>query len=385
VKRTLHRASGTRPAAGSDGGEADPVAENQALRRQLRHLLGEAAHNERSLRRFQSLEIELLGCVSLPALLALLLNEAPVRCDWDRVSLFLHDPDYEIRRLLEQGGCDPADFPDLVFVDGPERLHALHAHRRLPRLGPILPGRHADLFHLGGEPAASVALLPLERGGRLFGSLNLGSLNRDRFPRSAGSDFLHHLAAIVSVCLEMAVSRERLQHLGLTDALTGVNNRRFFDQRLPEEIARAQRTGGALSCLFIDVDHFKRFNDSHGHQAGDEALRAVAGLVRTLLRRSDVLARYGGEEFAAILPQAGRDEALEIAERVRERIAAEPVAIGDGGEVCVTVSIGVATLIAADLPGDPAALGARLVETADRGVYAAKAAGRNRVVSQWEA
>lgn len=379
MKRTPSRPHG----AGSDGGVAEPAAENQALRRQLRHLISEAAHNERSLRRFQSLEIDLLGCGSLPSLLALLLHEARERCDWDRVSLFLHDPEYEIRRLLEQGGYDPAAFPDLVFVESPERLQALHDHRRLPRLGPFLPGRHADLFHLSGEPAASVALLPLERGGRLFGSLNLGSRSRDRFPRDAGSDFLRHLAAIVSVCLETAVSRERLQHLGLTDALTDVNNRRFFDQRLPEEIARAQRAGGALSCLFIDVDHFKCFNDAHGHQAGDEALRAVAGLVRALLRRSDVLARYGGEEFAVILPQAGREEALEIAERVREHIAAAPVAIGDGGEASVTVSIGVATLAPA-MPGDPAALGARLVEAADRGVYAAKAAGRNRVVLQGE-
>jgi diguanylate cyclase (GGDEF)-like protein len=298
------------------------------------------------------------------------------------VSLFLHDPELEIRRLLEQLGAEPAALGDLVFVDRPARLESLFGRRRAPRLGPFLPGAHADLFPVTDQSLASVALLPLDREGRLFGSYNLGSLRRERFPREAGSDFLRHLAAIVGVCLEMAVTRERLNHLGLTDALTGVNNRRFFDQRLPEEIARAQRAGSAVSCLFIDVDHFKRLNDSYGHQAGDRALRAVAELVRESLRRSDVLTRYGGEEFAAILPQAGLQDATEIAERVRERVAEAHLRIGEAELVSVSVSIGVATLDAWPPGAEPDDVGAQLVEAADRGVYRAKAAGRNQVVAE---
>jgi len=361
--------------------DRDLASENRALRLHLGQLLGEAERNQQTLRRLQSLEIDILGCESLPALLELLMHESRPRCGWDRVSLFVHDPDYDIRRLLDHVGCAPETFPDLVLLDNPERLGALHGRRRTPTLGRFLPGRHADLFRLTAEPVASVALLPLERGGRLIGSYHLGSLSPDRFPRDAADDFLRHLAAIVAVCLEMAVSRAQLQYLGLTDALTGVNNRRFFDQRLPEEIARSQRAGTAVSCLFIDVDHFKRLNDRHGHQAGDLALRALAERVRASLRQADVLARYGGEELAALLPQAEQDQAVEIAERVRERIAGSPLAIGDGLTTSLTVSIGVATLAPDGPSADPSALGERLVQAADRGVYQAKAAGRNRVVA----
>ena len=382
MKRSLGESPARPPAPDSvNCAHQDTLTENQTLRRQLRQMVSEAQRNESALKRFQSLEIDLLGCESLPALLTLLMRDARTRCDWDRVSLFLHDPEHEIRRLLDQVSWETAGFPDLVLADGPQRLDALHGRSRAPRLGPFQPGRHGDLFQMTGAPVASVALLPIVRHGRLFGSYNLGSSSRDRFSRNAGSDFLHHLSAVIAVCLEMTVVRDRLQHLGLADALTGVNNRRFFNQRLPEEIARAQRAGTPLSCLFIDVDHFKRFNDSHGHQAGDQALRAVAQLVRSLLRRSDVLARYGGEEFAAILPEACEEEAAEIAERVRGGVEAARLVVGDGPAVSVTVSIGMATLHP-DVPvSEPTGLGNRLVEAADRGVYRAKSEGRNRVIA----
>jgi diguanylate cyclase (GGDEF)-like protein len=229
---------------------------------------------------------------------------------------------------------------------------------------------------------ASVALLPIRRHGRLFGSYNLGSSSPARFPRNAASDFLHHLAAVIAACLEIGVTRDRLRHLGLADALTGVNNRRFFDQRLPEEIARACRGGFPLSCLFIDVDYFKNFNDRYGHQAGDHALRGVAELVRSLLRRSDILARYGGEEFAALLPETGQDAAAVISERVRSRIESARFAVAGGLNAAVTVSIGVATLDRDMSDPESAGLGVRLVQAADRGVYRAKTGGRNRVVIQ---
>ena len=359
------------------------LGDNKILRRQVRQMVREAEHNESSLRRFQALELDLLGCDSLAGLLGLLLRDAPIRCEWDRISLFLLDPEYEIRRLIDHGGPDRVVSSDLAFIDTAVRLDALYdGGTDSPRLGPYLSNLHDDLFEAKGARIASVALLPIRRQGRLFGSYNLGSFHPGRFPRNAASDFLHHLAAVIAACLEIAVTRERLQHLGLADALTGVNNRRFFDQRLPEEIARNRRSGTPLSCLLIDVDHFKNFNDRYGHQAGDHALRGVAQLVRSLLRRSDIFARFGGEEFAVLLPETGQAAAAIIAERIRHRAESARFAIGGGLNASVTLSIGVATLEPESADREPASLRVRLVEAADRGLYRAKGNGRNRVAVQ---
>jgi two-component system, cell cycle response regulator len=117
------------------------------------------------------------------------------------------------------------------------------------------------------------------------------------------TNFIEWLAAVASVCLENVANNERLKHIGLTDALTGVHNRRYFDQRLREEVDRALRKGQPLSCLLVDVDHFKHVNDKHGHLIGDAVLREVAEQIKDQLRLSDAMARYGGEEFAVLLVQ----------------------------------------------------------------------------------
>ncbi|RMD78410.1 MAG: sensor domain-containing diguanylate cyclase, partial [Gammaproteobacteria bacterium] len=250
-----------------------------------------------------------------------------------------------------------------------------------PLLGPYRPRHHGRLFgpalDRGCPPLRSVALLPLVRHGRLIGSLNIGSQNPDRFVQGVRTDFMEHLAAVVAICLENAVNLERLQRLGLTDTLTGVSNRRYFEQRLREELERAGRSGEPLSCLLVDVDHFKRVNDTHGHLTGDAVLREVAALLRGQLRGSDVLARYGGEEFAALLPRSGPRQAREVAERMRRAVAAGRYTAPSGEPFPVTVSIGAATYEPAR---GPVPDGALLVGRADRALYEAKAGGRNRVV-----
>jgi len=162
-----------------------------------------------------------------------------------------------------------------------------------------------------------------------------------------------------------------LQRITLQDGLTGVANRRAFDAALLNEWRRAQRHGHALSLLMIDIDHFKAYNDGHGHVEGDRCLRAVAGSLNAALQRaSDLLARYGGEEFAALLPETDAAAAQRTAERLHAVVGRLAPMLGQA----VSVSIGVATLLPA--PGDPSDL---LVRRADRALYAAKAAGRNRV------
>jgi len=163
----------------------------------------------------------------------------------------------------------------------------------------------------------------------------------------------------------------KLEHLGATDGLTGIHNRRFLDDILQREVSRSHRLGAPMALLMVDIDHFKRFNDRHGHQAGDEALRGVTRTLARHLRAMDFLARYGGEEFAVVLPGADGKSALKTAERLRT--AVEAAALGAPGGKRLTVSIG-----SAACPSD-ANDAVSLVAAADAALYAAKEAGRNTV------
>ena len=166
---------------------------------------------------------------------------------------------------------------------------------------------------------------------------------------------------------ELEAANVRLRALSTTDGLTGVRNRAAFNERLAEEFERARRYDHPLSLLLLDVDHFKSFNDTFGHPAGDGVLQEVVRLVAAAARGTDVVARYGGEEFAVVLPDTDFAGAMVLAERVRRAVAN-----GDWVLRSVTVSIGVATL-SADT-GDAAAL----VREADVALYESKRNGRNR-------
>ena len=163
------------------------------------------------------------------------------------------------------------------------------------------------------------------------------------------------------------------RNAAITDGLTGLRSRRYFEQNLPAEAARAVRAGTELAMLLIDVDYFKRVNDSYGHNGGDRVLVEVAHRLAQLVRPGDLVARYGGEEFAVLLPATGPEQARTIAERVRRGIGGVPVAVGDDRLHRVTVSVGLAALQAAGDDVD------ELVLAADRALYAAKNAGRDRV------
>ncbi len=168
-------------------------------------------------------------------------------------------------------------------------------------------------------------------------------------------------------------SQAALHELATHDGLTGLDNRREFERVLGAELERARRYGQPLVLLMLDLDHFKAFNDTYGHQAGDEALRTVGRLMRQTARATDHAARYGGEELALILPQTPFDSALPLAERLRNAIAHQPFPVKDGQRAHITVSIGIAAF-----PED-AQFAEELVAAADRALYAAKAGGRNRV------
>jgi diguanylate cyclase (GGDEF)-like protein len=164
-----------------------------------------------------------------------------------------------------------------------------------------------------------------------------------------------------------------LERMARTDGLTGLSNRREFDRELAEHIARAQRYGGQVGLLMIDIDRFKAFNDSFGHQGGDRALRALAVAVVEVIRDVDRAFRYGGEEFAVIMPASGPEGSRRTAERLCSHIAGRLFGLADGQTGSVTVSVGVAVYPDAGLTPDA------VVATADGALYRAKEEGRNRV------
>ncbi|MFC1751172.1 GGDEF domain-containing protein, partial [Pseudomonadota bacterium] len=184
--------------------------------------------------------------------------------------------------------------------------------------------------------------------------------------------------------IENGINTERLKRQGLTDTLTAINNRRFFDQRLKEEVCTAGRSGQPLSCMLFDVDYFKKVNDSYGHQVGDLVLCEVAAIIRAQLRGNDVLSRYGGEEFSALLTNTTSEEAMEVAERVRQSIEMRVFEVPEFDSFTVTISIGVATMHCEPNSNIEERAGDNLIGQADRVLYDAKAGGRNCVISAGE-
>jgi len=354
----------------------DDVSE---LNARFEALIEDARRNESILKRFQNFEIALMDCESPSEFIELLISKGPAGSDWDRTTLLLVDTDFEIRRLFEYSDADLNRNPALIFIENKAPLSRIYQGLHSPVLTHYNSGVHDFLFPLLPVTPASVALLPLMRKKELIGSFNIGSVDLNRFNEEAGADFLQHLASVIAVCIDNNVSREHLKYLGLIDNLTGVNNRRFFDQRLLEETARVKRSGAPMSCLFVDADNFKSINDTHGHQIGDHVLRYIARIIRDQVRAIDIVARYGGEEFTVILPQSPQSKALEIAERIRHKIANYAFSYEDVS-INLTASIGISTLLPQQCTGEPEVIARKFVEQADQALYAAKNGGRNRTV-----
>lgn len=359
-------------------GSQDIAYEIDALRMQLSRLTDEAQRNSEILKKSQQRELELLEAPDLVSLVDTMLNGLRQSFRLDAVTLVICDPDHDVRHLmLADGGSE--ELPrDLYFVDALTGLAPQYIALRRPWLGSYLASDHQLLFR-GYGGLKSVAIIPLQQKQALFGSINFGSTKRDRFTADQASDFLSHLGAIASFALENAVNRARLKRSGFTDVLTGWYNRRYLQVRIKEELARARRNGSALTCLMLDIDHFKRINDRHGHAAGDSVLRELAQLIDGQIRATDVAARYGGEEFVILLPDTDAAAGEGLAERIRAAVARADFAVSSGAAIDVTVSVGVAARNQARHDGDLKAAGDELIARADVALYRAKGAGRDRV------
>lgn len=196
----------------------------------------------------------------------------------------------------------------------------------------------------------------------------VGLRSRDEFGELA--------TAFDSMREELSQKRQKLEELSITDGLTGLYNRRYMEATLEEEIIRANRYQRPLSLLFMDIDHFKSYNDSFGHLEGDKALRGLAEtILRNIRNKIDVACRYGGEEFVVVLPESNGEQAVVVAERIRRDFSQLGFKPGSVIEpIYITLSVGVAFLKAEEE-------GVNLLERADQAMYQAKSSGRNRVVS----
>jgi diguanylate cyclase (GGDEF)-like protein len=217
-----------------------------------------------------------------------------------------------------------------------------------------------------------VAAVPLVKGTRLIGVLEI-ALPPEVLRLTADTvDILVATAAQAATAIDAALLYALSESLSRVDALTGLANRRQLDQDLELEVERAGRYGRPMTFFMIDIDHFKRVNDTFGHSLGDTVLRDVADLMRREMRSSDTAYRYGGEEFAVLARDTDVSGGRAIAERIR-RVIARRYAPGAEGDISITISVGLATFsLEVERPGD-------LIDAADRALYAAKRAGRNRV------
>lgn len=227
--------------------------------------------------------------------------------------------------------------------------------------------------HIGRAAGAADVLglcVPLSAQGEVIGWVSLQGHGQGRMP---GDSLIINLCEQLSLALANVRLKDSLQHQAIRDSLTGLFNRRYLEESLSREIARCQRRQQPLAVLMLDMDHFKAFNDRHGHAMGDMALAAFGALLQAKCRAEDIACRYGGEEFTLILPETNLETALQRAEDIRSSVAM--LRIGDRDSLPrITVSIGAAVM------PDHGDIGLELMRAGDMALYRAKHEGRDRVV-----
>ena len=285
----------------------------------------------------------------------------------------------------------PAPCWAVVSADLSGQLSVLADRGLTPEMGPAVYAIATWVMHRNQEfvtadltldarvsdgAVGAVIAFPLGCRGRRVGALvGLDRLPSAREPRLSESMLraVRILLEPASVALDNALLLKRAEALSVTDDLTHLYNSRYLNLVLRRETKRASRSGRPLSLLFIDLDGFKDVNDTHGHLFGSRALVEAAAVIRSSARETDVVSRFGGDEFALVLPDTGGEGAYAVGERIRERIAAHQFLAGDGLNIHLTVSVGVATL------PDVANSSEELVQAADKAMYRVKDSGKNGI------
>ncbi len=278
------------------------------------------------------------------------------------LAFFAADSIYVLQQL--SGTYSAGNFLDAIWLTGNLALGAAALHPTMSRLG-----EPATVVDPGPGPARIIALCvaALVAPATLLVEYSRGEYSY--IPVIAVACGLLFLLTIAR--LAVLVGQQRW--LAITDVLTGLRTRRYFENRLATELAHARKAPGQLAVLIADVDHFKSINDAYGHPGGDRVLVEIATRLRTGIRQEDVLSRYGGEEFAVLVRGVAADDPLRIAERLRREVSGSPITVDGGMSAEITISVGTATFPLHGTTPD------ELVMAADRALYAAKCQGRNRI------
>ena len=367
--------------------EEKRLKENIQLREKLNKVLRQARRNEKTQTSFDDFSLSVMAAQG-PQELFLLLLEEQKKSRIDEIRLCLIDRFHNVERLLTESYQH--NFKGLSFIDTETCKLLISDIPDHPILGSYIPAKYEWL--IGSKDSnkfQSAALLPLKRGNEIIGIQLLLSKDKNHYSKNDGTTFLDKLAAMTAISIENCINRQRILELGYQDGLTNAYNRRYFDERLKHEIDRCVRKKTDLAFLFIDIDFFKKVNDTYGHQAGDAVLVKLVSLMRDQVRSSDIVARYGGEEFAIILPETGLHIANEVAERIRNRVENQKLTFNNN-TLNITVSIGLASLsqikyqTGTNVKGQsnkaPDNLDQLLLRKADEALYQAKQTGRNQVV-----
>jgi diguanylate cyclase (GGDEF)-like protein len=272
------------------------------------------------------------------------------------------------KQLREEAEKSEGDlFEKYLFYDMARKMAPLFDRERL------LAAFSQEIRHLGGIDDVRFQKLPQPAGYRVF---KFGRGPQDtlyiKTQSKAAFEYLPYFVRLLELCSDKIKLYNKFQELSIHDPLTKIYNRRYFALRYTEEFERAKRLGLSMSFLMIDIDHFKKINDTYGHLAGDVVLRSVARMIYKTLREMDFIARFGGEEFSVILAETDKAGAIMVADRISARISRQKIRAFNE-IINVTLSVGVAAYPQNTIHSDV------LIEIADKALYKAKAAGRNRV------
>lgn len=288
--------------------------------------------------------------------------------DTDDCSIMILDDKSRELAFAESSGLTRWELQNIKFSIGEGVAGWVAKHKKPVLIPDVRKDPRFKVVDQQKRTMVSMISAPLMVKRRVIGVVSLTT-------REESQTFTQHeleLVVLLSAHISLALENNRLYEISVMDGLTNVYNRRYLEQRLSEEVAYSRRYGKPLTVGLLDIDFFKRLNDTYGHQAGDFVLKRVSALLSSALREYDVVARYGGEEFAIILPTTPKGKGASIAERLRCSVGETEFLFKDKS-IQTTLSCGVACF-----PEDGETAEA-LVAAADRALYAAKARGRNQV------